>query len=165
MVLARLPAIIEPVALTRDGVVAVLARTARFERALLAVLLRAVTPRDTVVLTLLAAPVPRELTVLVVEFARDFTDLIVPGYCAVVARAVFVVVVVVARGLVLPVRPGCAFAGTIGSANTERIDINVEHTKNAAANKNTVPMAFFNEFVFTRKVIIFSCYIRYTKTP
>ena len=35
--------------------------------------------------------------------------------------------------------------GAIGSANTERIDKNVEQTKNAPASKNTVPIAFLNE--------------------
>lgn len=38
---------------------------------------------------------------------------------------------------------GTVFAGAIGSANTARIDNNVEQTKNAPANKNTVPIAFF----------------------
>ena len=33
--------------------------------------------------------------------------------------------------------------GAIGSANTARIDNNVEQTKNAPANRNTVPIAFF----------------------
>ena len=60
------------------------------------------------------------------------------------------------RGLARPergfdARPLCgaatefSFIGAIGSANTERIDKNVEHTKNAPASKNTVPMAFLNE--------------------
>ena len=61
----------------------------------------------------------------------------------------------VARGLV---RPGARAAGAdcgamivvgstgaIGSANVERIDINVEHTKNAPASKNIVPRAFLKE--------------------
>lgn len=35
--------------------------------------------------------------------------------------------------------------GAIGSANTARIDNNVEHTKNAPASRNIVPIAFFND--------------------
>ncbi len=36
-------------------------------------------------------------------------------------------------------------AGAIGSANTARIDTNVEQTKNAPASKNTVPTAFLKK--------------------
>ena len=98
-VLARVPDIIELLALTRDGVVAVLARTARLERTLFVVFPRAETPRATVdVFTALAAPVVRELTVLDAEPAREFADL-----DATVVLAVFARFVVVARGLVLPV--------------------------------------------------------------
>jgi hypothetical protein len=52
----------------------------------------------------------------------------------------------------LPARCACgptnvgSITGAIGSANTDRIDKNVEHTKNAPANKKTVLTAFFNEF-------------------
>lgn len=47
-----------------------------------------------------------------------------------------------------PLRGDCTFAagdtvtGAIGSANTARIDTNVEQTKNAPASKKTVPIAF-----------------------
>lgn len=62
----------------------------------------------------------------------------------------------VARGLVRPGARAAAGAdcgamivvvstGAIGSANVERIDINVEHTKNAPASKNIVPRAFLKE--------------------
>jgi hypothetical protein len=53
---------------------------------------------------------------------------------------------------VLPARAawGVAYAvsstGAIGSAKTARIDKNVEHTKNAPANKKTVLTAFFSDF-------------------
>ena len=40
--------------------------------------------------------------------------------------------------------------GATGSANTERIEINVEQTKNAVANKNNVPIAFLQEFASIR---------------
>jgi hypothetical protein len=39
-----------------------------------------------------------------------------------------------------------SITGATGSANTARIDKNVEHTKNAPANKKTVLTAFFNDF-------------------
>lgn len=45
-----------------------------------------------------------------------------------------------ARGDAAPA-PGVV-VGAIGSANTARIDIKVEHTKNAPASKKTVPIAF-----------------------
>ena len=164
---ARVPAIIDPFALTRDDVVlvadVVLARTARFERAAFCV--RAVTPRDCVVVCALilrtlargetvldATPrdvVARDDVVAGVTVARDTVER---------ATAELFALFTFARGLVRPDLCGNVFAGAIGSANTERIDINVEQTKNAAANKNTVPIAFFNEFAFIRKFIIFSCY-------
>ena len=40
--------------------------------------------------------------------------------------------------------------GAIGSAKTERIEINVEQTKKAVANKNNVPIAFLQEFALIR---------------
>lgn len=41
---------------------------------------------------------------------------------------------------------GAVFAiGAIGSANTDRIDNNVEQTKNAPTSKNTVPSAFLQQ--------------------
>ena len=65
-----------------------------------------------------------------------------------------VVVAVVARGLARPERvariargdAASIFTGAIGSANAARIDINVEHVKNAPPNKKTVPMAFLQQF-------------------
>ena len=47
-------------------------------------------------------------------------------------------------------------AGAIGSAKTARIDKNVEHTKNAPANRNTVPMAFFATVAILRLFIHYS---------
>ena len=47
-------------------------------------------------------------------------------------------------------------AGAIGSANTARIDKNVEHTKNAPAKRNTVPMAFFATVAILRLFIHYS---------
>jgi hypothetical protein len=38
-----------------------------------------------------------------------------------------------------------SFSGAIGSANTERIDNNVEHVKNAPPSKNIVPTAFLQQ--------------------
>lgn len=161
---ARVPAIMDPVALTRDGVVVadvVLARTARFERA--AFWVRAVTPRDGVVVcALMLRTLARGETVL------DVTprDVVVRDADAgvTVVRAALARFCVVARGLVRPNLCGNVFAGATGSANTERIDINVEQTKNAAANKNTVPIAFFKEFAFIRKFMIFSCLNSCAKT-
>ncbi len=52
------------------------------------------------------------------------------------------------RGLVVVARAADVVTGVVksapgsGSAKAVRIDKNVEHTKNAAANKNTVPNAF-----------------------
>lgn len=57
------------------------------------------------------------------------------------------------------------FVSKSGSANTERIETKVEQTKNAAANKNTVPMAFLQEFAFIRNVIKISCCSLYAQTP
>lgn len=170
-VLARPPAITEPVALTREGVLDVRARTARlFVVRFVVVLPRDVTLRVVVPVERVArvgvnerdetvrfAPVPRDKVVLDEVFvARDWVER------DTVARFV---VVAFARGLVRPVFWGKAFGFTIGSANTERIETKVEQTKNAAAKRNIVPMAFFIEFVFTRNVIKFSCLFVMRKTP
>lgn len=165
---ARVPAIMAPVALTRDGVVVadvVLARTARFERA--AFCARAVTPRDGVVVcALMLRTLARGETVLDATprdvVVRD-ADAGVTVARDTVERAT-VALFAFARGLVRPNLCGNVFAGATGSANTERIDINVEQTKNAAANKNTVPIAFFKEFAFIRKFMIFSCLNSCAKT-
>jgi hypothetical protein len=50
-----------------------------------------------------------------------------------------------------------AICGAIGSAKTARIDKNVEHTKNAAASRNTVPAAFLNISPILRVFIIIPC--------
>ena len=89
------------------------------------VVAREVTPRATV--AELVVPVSRDTTfdVVVREVAglADVRTLLLErGDCT-----VFVVIV---------------FVGAIGSANTARIDKNVEQTKNAPASKNTVPIAF-----------------------
>lgn len=87
---------------------------------------------------------------VVVAVARGFA-----AVRAIVRRDV-VLAVDVARGLVRPGARAVAGAvcgammaagstGAIGSANVERIDINVEHTKNAPASKNIVPRAFLKE--------------------
>ena len=174
---ARDPAIMEPVALTRDGVDDVRARTARLfvERLTAPDLLRDTTPRDEVKVpdVVRVAAVPREETARFVPVPRDivvldavfvFTERVAR---AVVARDVFArfVVFVVARGLVRVARWGKTFEVAIGSANTDRIETNVEQTKNAAANRNIVPIAFFNEFAFTRNVIKISCSLFCAKVP
>jgi hypothetical protein len=43
--------------------------------------------------------------------------------------------------------------GAIGSANTTRIDNNVEHTKNAPISNSTVPSAFLHKFMTERLFI------------
>ena len=166
-VLARFPAITELFALTRDGVEDVLARTARSERALFALWFLAVTPRDVVAVAVVVfvprtAPPLRELTVRFDATPRDVV--VFDAFCVgatvarfAIVRAEFALFATVARGLVLVLRFCNTSVAISGSAKTERINISVEHTKNVAANKNIVPIAFFNEFVFTRKVIIFSC--------
>lgn len=128
----------------------------------------AVVPRDTIVRL---APGVRDPVAVTrdVPVARDTVDVAPPagvmtdGAVAVRAAVVRVdvdrllvprVAVVLPRGLaretardVVPVRAvwgaatGIISTGT-GSANTARMDTRVEHTKNAAANKKTVPMAF-----------------------
>lgn len=97
-----------------------------------------------------------------VEFVRDTTlrdatprDA-AAEFVAVVGRAVFDADV--PRGLARPDRGDwvCAImadasmVGAIGSAKTTRIDNNVEHTKNAPINNNTVPSAFLYKFITER---------------
>ena len=156
---ARDPAITEPVALTREGVLDVRARTARlFVARFDTILLRDATPRVAVPgvrvdterdATLRFAPVPRDTVAL--------DDVFVARDCVERDTVERFDVVFVERGLVRPDFCAVALVSTIGSANTERIETNVEQTKNAAANKNIVPIAFFTEFVFMRNVIGFSC--------
>lgn len=65
---------------------------------------------------------------------------------------------------VLPARDACGVAtavwvaeiGAIGSAKTARIDNKVEQTKNAPANKNTVPTAFLQKSAILRLFINYS---------
>lgn len=68
-----------------------------------------------------------------------------------------------ARGDAVPARVAWGAAtiadvaiGAIGSANTARIETNVEQTKNAPASKNTVPIAFLQKSVILRLFIKFS---------
>ena len=168
--LAREPAITDPVAPTRDCVAPVLARTARFVRVAV-VLLRDFTVRVAPAVERVAVAFERDArgevvvraeTVRVPVAARD-VFVCDTGCCEterdVVARDVRArfVVVLVERGLVRGDVFVITFCGAIGSANTERIDINVEQTKNAATKRNIVPIAFFNEFIFIRNVITISC--------
>ena len=95
----------------------------------------------------------------VVELARDTTlrvavpREVVVVFVAIVGRA-DEAVFDVPRGLARPERGdwACVIAvdasivGAIGSANTTRIDNNVEHTKNAPISNNTVPSAFLHIF-------------------
>ena len=96
----------------------------------------------------------RLCTVLRDVVARDaFADGAATAVRATVARDVAAVL----RGLVRPelrvvaARPDCGAAtefgsyGAIGSAKTARIDNKVEQTKNAPANRKTVPTAFLKE--------------------
>lgn len=144
-------------------VVAVRLRTLRAVFAVVArdafVVARATTPRD--VLADAAAVFVRPV------FARDATAR------AAFAFAVVAALVVVRRETVLDEtrREFVAFArgdvlvvtvlatGAIGSANTARIDTNVEQTKNAPANRNTVPMAFLQKSAMLRLVIKFSRFL------
>lgn len=77
---------------------------------------------------------------------------------AVVGRAD--VAVAVPRGDARPERGEAVAAagafsntGAIGSANTTRIDNNVEHTKNAPISNSTVPSAFLHKFMTERLFI------------
>ena len=148
----------------------------------------AVVPRDAVTLGRdVVAVVPRDAVVVArdavgVTVARDTVprdavprDVIARGDVATVVAVavprdtVFVAlrrdVVAVLRGDAVPARvawgPMAAtdvVIGAIGSANTERIDTNVEHTKNAPASKNTVPMAFLQKSAKLRLFIKLSLY-------
>ena len=139
-----------PVALTREGVAAVRARTARLLLVVLvAELLRDTTLREDTFVERVGVT-ERFATVRFAAFARD--AVVLDADCTVVldavVRAAFARLFAVERGLCRPVLWVAAFGFTIGSANTERMETNVEHTKNAAANKNTVPIAFLQEFAF-----------------
>lgn len=132
-------------------------------RAWFDVAVRARTLRDVVVVR--DAPVARDTT------PRDVVVAVVRGLATVVRdatlRAVFAdgVAVVprdttfdVARRDVALVRGDCAVTiapvvGAIGSANTARIDNNVEQTKNAPASKKTVPTAFLQQSAMLRLFI------------
>ena len=147
------PWIAGPVKETRDGVVDVRATTLR------ATVLGLVA-RDT---TLRFVAVPRDT---VFAFARDATPRD--------TTFLFTVAPVVVRAIVagdtprFVVRPDARFVafvrgdalvsagtnvGAIGSANTARIDKNVEQTKNAPAKRNTVPIAFFATDAISRLFI------------
>ena len=117
--------------------------------------------------TVLVLALPRDTTVrdvAVVRAALDGRDDTPRADVAVVLATVeldaFARVVVrpVARAVV-PARGDCGpFAvttgtGAIGSANTARIDNNVEQTKNAPANRNTVPTAFLQNSTRLRFLI------------
>ena len=166
---ARAPGITAPAVLTRDGVPVVRARTARLlDVVRFAALLRADTPRvDVFVVRVgvierdetLRVPTPRDVAVFVPVCVTA------PGVRTLVERVVFTRDVVVERGLIRPETRPELVAETTGSANTERIEITVEHTKNAAANKNTVPTAFLQEFTFIRILIKISCRLSYETTP
>lgn len=141
-------------------------------RAWFDVAVRARTLRDVVVVR--DAPVARDTT------PRDVVATVARGLATVVRdetlRAVFADVVVapdddvavavvprdttfdVVRRDVAVVRGDCAVTiapvvGAIGSANTARIDNNVEQTKNAPASKKTVPTAFLQQSAMLRLFI------------
>lgn len=132
-------------------------------RAWLDVAVRARTLRDVVVVR--DAPVARDTT------PRDVAAVVVRGLVTVVRdetlRPTFAdgVAVVprdttfdVARRDAAIVRGDCAVTvapavGAIGSANTARIDNNVEQTKNAPASKKTVPTAFLQQSAMLRLFI------------
>lgn len=105
-----------------------------------ATVVRDVTPRavPAVVATFVFAVVPRDITLAVAR--RD--DAVPRGDCA---------------PAIAPV------VGATGSANTARIDNNVEQTKNAPANKKTVPTAFLQQSAMLRFFINTLPVIR--KTP
>ena len=122
---------------------------------------RETTPREAVLRDALfveATGVVAVRAAVVFVVARDVT---VRATFARVAVAAFVVAREDARGLVrdVPARPVAAAdcvtisVGAIGSANTARIDNNVEQTKNAPASKKTVPMAFLQKSATLRLFI------------
>ena len=145
-------------ALFAAAVVAVRARTARVAFALarfVAVVWRETTLRDDTAFARLAfvrfafarVVTARDCTVLREFAARDAFAVVVR---ATVARDGLSPreLVRLERGDVRPLwlKYIVAFVGATGSANTERIDNIVEHTKKAPANKKTVPSAFLTEF-------------------
>lgn len=121
------------------------------------VVVRDVTPRDAVVdaaprdvvAALPVVPTIRAAAAGRPDTLRAATGAVVPR--ATVAAAVPRDVAVVRADVraVAPARGDWAdagvTAGAIGSANTARIDNNVEQTKNAPASKNTVPTAFLQK--------------------
>ena len=130
------------VAVPRDTVFAVVRDADTLGRAVVVVVRDAVVVRAVVGVTVVRAVVPRDVT------ARDAVAVVV-----VPRDTVFVAVrrdvAFVLRGDAVPARVAWGPAttvdvaiGAIGSANTARIDTNVEQTRNAPANKNTVPIAF-----------------------
>lgn len=124
------------------------------------VVVRDVTPRDATAAG--AVPVvPRDTVLRDVTAREEFTTL--PD-AAVPRDTVAVVVAELPRGLVRALRTfdvargDCDAAavgttGATGSANTARIDSNVEQTKKAPANKNTVPTAFLQKSATLRLFI------------
>lgn len=130
------------VALPRDTVFAVVRDADTLGRAVVVVVRDAVAVRAVVGVAVVRAVVPRDVTardvVAVVVVPRDMV------FVAVRRDVEFVL-----RGDAVPARVAWGPAttvdvaiGAIGSANTARIDTNVEQTRNAPANKNTVPIAF-----------------------
>ena len=168
------PRIALPCKETRDG----LAARARTLRAVVAPVLRDAfvvpvrettlrdaTPRDALFVVVAAVVARDEFAVVTREefaaLARDAT--LRDGVAAVVVPVARDTVFVALRGVALlrpvaPARPDCAViaAGAIGSAKTARIDTNVEQTKNAPANKNTVPIAFLQKSAKLRLFIKYS---------
>jgi len=118
----------------RDGFVVVRATTLRDEFVFAAVV------RDVVVRAATLRALFAVFVAVVVVSRRDTTFVPLRREFVAVARGDCVVVNIV-------------FAGAIGSANTARIDTSVEQTKNAPANKNTVPMAFLQKSATLRLVI------------
>ena len=125
----------------------------------------AVVPRDAVVVGRPDATVARDAVFVVVardavgvvvaravdvrdETPRETTFVVVPPRLTMFAESPRDVAGREERDVVAPARGdwGTATvvvdAGAIGSAKTARIDTNVEQTKNAPANRNTVPIAF-----------------------
>ena len=136
------------VAVARDAVVAVardkfVARDAFWDTVARDTVPREETVRDDTGATVAVAAVPRDTV-----FAAVRRDVVVElRGDAVPAR--------VAWG---PVTIADVATGAIGSANTARRETNVEHTKNAPANKNTVPIAFLKKSAKLRLFIKLSLY-------
>jgi len=167
---ALLPRIALPVKDTRDG----LAVRERTLRATVLPVVRdvAVAPvRDTTLrdATLRDELFVAEFAVVVVRVAAEFERAVVARDATLrdgvaddtvpVARdTVFAALrgVAVVRPVAPPRAVGAAAIGAIGSAKTARIDNNVEQTKNAPANKNTVPTAFLQKSAILRLVINYS---------